>query len=539
MSKPVIGKRNVYKYSTIILMCLLATSIFVTAQITPSITLSNAGISTTGKVVGDTVETSGGPNAPYSYMIYVVNATHYAAKAANGTICWTSTNCLSVLTSATSSNKNIIFGVGEFYISPSLAIGTFSNLTISGSGKELTVFHVLNGNSSYFALFSFYGTQRQNIKLQDFSVDLGNNQYATAWAFSASASYSVSGVQISNIAVYNGQATSSYSGPFINNAQNVWVTDCYFDNLYNVGGGTGLNYHFERNSISNCYNNGLVVPGNNQVYVINNNITNSAYGIDTGGSSDAFIYDNHISNTVGSNTGYAINVEPTVGTSTVKISRNTIDISIAGKNAIGSVSSYATVISGLEITENTITYSGSGSGAGVLVNNVTNSKIIGNTITGSNNPLDITLFSNGKIDLNTITAASCNYGIQAYAIINSSISQNNFYGQINAILMLLVNSGTTNSSLLLIANNYASVTLSGGWQGAFQLSQTSNATFTGNTIMSISGNSLSVRETDNTSNFNFYFGNTFSNFNQNSGAPAIAGAQSVAHDNYINGAWVA
>jgi hypothetical protein len=148
MSKPVIGKRNVYKYSTIILMCLLATSIFVTAQITPSITLSDAGVSTTGKVVGDTVETSGGPNAPYSYMIYVVNATHYAAKASNGTICWTSTNYTLVMINAANAATygSVILPSG---VLPFMANFTgLHDVTFIGQGYNSTTLRLPNDTNS-------------------------------------------------------------------------------------------------------------------------------------------------------------------------------------------------------------------------------------------------------------------------------------------------------------------------------------------------------------------------------------------------------
>jgi parallel beta-helix repeat protein len=291
MIKPVIGKRNVYKYSTVFLMCLLATSIFVTAQSTPSITLSNAGVSTTGKVVGDTVETSGGPNAPYSYMIYVVNATHYAAKASNGTICWTSTNAHTVIDNALYSQTGVdVVLNGAITLTNSIYLpnSTFSLSSTKGS--------VINYDGSFSAITANGRIVNSTIKDLKIVNTLPSTNVVRAIAIGNDA-YRPYNLMIDNVEVQG-------SGICITSANYSTIQNSYVHDILLGPSGSidaGIVFHADT----------ALIDGYNKI------LGNTVYNVRPAGimsmNNYAIIQNNHVTKSGQSGNGFAIDIAQSSG----------------------------------------------------------------------------------------------------------------------------------------------------------------------------------------------------------------------------------
>jgi DNA-binding transcriptional regulator YbjK len=398
-------------------------------------TLSSLSVS--GTITAENV-VSTEPIGAYSYMIYIDPATgHYAAKAANGTICWSSTNCSSVFTSVAlaAAGKSVHIDAGNYY--PDHTTDWFTGTQVTGDGCGTVI------SANFLGLFPIFEVPAYNYGVEVSSLTFNGT----------------GGVDGMNPYGWHGCATS----------HNNWVHNCWFENFTTTTGGAIDPSNSYNNIIENniCINDhvgifltgtatqfGNIISGNQinncnigiesefpyQDQIINNQITQfTTYGISIDGSYQSIGENLIAGNTIiSSQSTAAAGILLGSGSATWGYNQNeqilNNIISLSGANGqIGlQVSS---LCSSLQIQGGSITVTGSSS-IPILLSSGSNSVISGVTMqdpTGGDSVYIVGSVQQLKITQCTITSRQVpeDYGINFAAGTsggNITISDNTFYG---------------------------------------------------------------------------------------------------------------
>lgn len=280
---------------------------------------------------------------------------------------------------------------GNFTVTPSITL--ISDLVVEGEG-DATVLNVQNGvdagtgTGANWALF-IAPTTLDNISIYNCKIDLGGNATAGLWAIGFTTGST--NVVIDRVTGINGDNTQPYASGSIRNSTNVWMTNCIFDAMYNVGGMMNTNMQITGNRLNDFGNNGITVGDGAGLLVHNNVLVECPYGIDIGTTSRVIVSNNRIYNPKA--TGGCINIEANPSES-ITISGNTIYIDIANKTGINfSVGASTNVV----VSNNTIVYEGAGTGIGLSLGGLNEFTVTGNVIKNSTRGIFVATCESGII----------------------------------------------------------------------------------------------------------------------------------------------
>lgn len=402
--------------------------------------------STAGSTTAQSILSSQGtivyPQQRYSYIIYQQSSTYYAKNGTSGQICWSSTNCSSVLYNAQlGGGQSIFITAGTYSLSNGFLVNTPNNF-IYGAGNSTIL--TSTANISIVHLYYAWNTTIQDLCVvgsgtgsSQIGICIDNANYAT----------------VQNCKVLNTGADGIYSS----------TTNCAtvtFNDIENTGA-CGIEFYSGQkdNIISNHTNmtqlSGIKFTGYNAAVSDSNGITDNIveqYGSSSGGNgislylcSDSSVVGNKILNGTGSVwEGHGISVENESNYNTLSgnniqnISYNGIDVSTSAGNIVSSNTVDTGQASGIEtyLANNTVINSnifencqhdGIRLNIGSYFNTVEGNTIINCVQNGINSQNS----SNNKIDDNTIKGFDTgNTGTFDGVCIANSSSSNSIYTNI-------------------------------------------------------------------------------------------------------------
>jgi len=312
----------------------------------------------------------------YSYMIYVDpdNSSIYNAKAANGTICWSSTNMITVWENVRDNGltagrdyKETVLLTGDFSLTSVMTVESYTSIYIQGKitlangvnydggmieNSDLTgddqieiIGGILDGNdaqqTSYGDGLKFTNVTNLNVK----NVEIQNIKMRGMWLVSCSNAKVLSNT-IHDVSVYDG----------------IWLRDCTesytnYNLVYNIGR-SGIftevtsarwgNNHFEGNTVHDVglvsANDGILMENDERGDVVSGNIVYEGTGGGTMNSGIKWLgYFSTITANMINGTTYGIRISGGVHTITgnqvyysgedgIKMLPNTIRCTISGNN---------------------------------------------------------------------------------------------------------------------------------------------------------------------------------------------------------------
>jgi hypothetical protein len=345
------------------------------------------------------------PIGAYSYMIYqdpgfATNGL-YCAKAANGTVSFTSTNCSSVVENAKANGNDLFFTSGTYPISYNLTI-TANNFTMRGEGAS----SIIKLYANYTNLFQIYGNFT-TIKDLTFDGDKAENSLQAAG-------------HTTGCAIFIGYSASI---PTIGTT----VENCIFSNIPTHPIVEILGFKAGDTIVSHCkfYNNNfwdVAYAGSYGHSILSECISDTSAGFEIGGTSTGF--DTCVGNTV---------IGPVVTATSIGIMVNGPFNTISGNTVSG-------VKYALEVTQH-------------------NNTITGNIFANSNNGYAV-VFS-GAVDNifsdNSITSVTggSKVGIGLTAVSTRNLFENNRFGNGITQGVAIIDAPSINN---IFKNNYFTCT---------------------------------------------------------------------------------
>ena len=364
-------------------------------QIISQSTLSSLTVSGTGSFGNVTTID---PQQPYSYMVYVdpSNSSVYKAKAANGTVCWSSTDfsttVQAVLSSCKTGTRNTVYITG--YAVLTSQVNLTSNIKICG---DAVIAASPNFKSNMFA----FPLGTSNVEIAGLTL---NGNWPTR----------PNGTQ-ENIIIGLGLLSNIYiHDNIILNSPWVGIGFGFAEN----SSGTMQNIRIENNNITNTYSDAIFVSHTLQPIVSRNSLYNIGdSGVVFSNSTYGGIIDANMIQKVGVTVGGQGIVVCSAGTNDVSITGNNIDLSgVSGARGIeiGWGDEDSNYVSDVTISGNTVV---NGTTFLLFVSKTQNLLVSGNhfiNTTGNAIVEDISVIGNNSYLGNTIITCGNDRAVKLY-----------------------------------------------------------------------------------------------------------------------------